>query len=251
MPDLRVTEHHLTVARTARYYTAGAKTPALREVWLVCHGYGQLAQYFLRRFALLDDGTRLLVAPEALSRFYLGETLKSHADARVGATWMTREDRLNEIRDYVDYLDAVASRVLEGLSPDVHVVGLGFSQGVATVSRWAAMGRTDVAALVLWAERVPPDLDLAAAAQRWRGRPVLLVAGQADPTASPGAAAEERRRLEEAGIAASVITFDGGHELDTGTLLEVAAFIRRSGGPPDPRPTSEIPCPPSEPRTSG
>lgn len=229
MPDLPVTEHHLTVARTARYYTAGAQPPALREVWLVCHGYGQLAQYFLRRFAPLDDGSRLFVAPEALSRFYLGEAVRSHSEARVGASWMTREDRLNEIRDYVSYLDAVCSRVLEELSPDVRVVGLGFSQGVATVSRWAAMGRTKVDALVLWGERVPPDLDLVAAAPRWRGLRLLLVAGRADPAVSEAAAVAERERLMAAGLAAEVIAFDGGHELKTDVLAGVAARIRSAG----------------------
>ena len=44
--------------------------------------------------APLDDGSRLIVAPEALSRFYLGEVSQRPAsERRVGASWMTREDR--------------------------------------------------------------------------------------------------------------------------------------------------------------
>jgi predicted esterase len=228
--DLPITEHHLTVARAARYYTAGSPSPALSEVWLVCHGYGQLAQYFLRHFAPLDDGSRLLVAPEGLSRFYLGEAARSHTEARVGASWMTREDRLNEIRDYVSYLDAVCGRVLEGFRSDVRLVGLGFSQGVATVSRWAAMGRTEVDALVLWGERVPPDLDLETVAGRWRGMPLVLVAGTEDPAAPPAVAEQERQRLAQWGIAAEVVAFQGGHQVEEDTLVEVARRLRRSGG---------------------
>ena len=52
-----VSEHHLSVARTARYYTLGE--PGATEVWFVCHGYGQLAGRFLRRFEPIADGFRV------------------------------------------------------------------------------------------------------------------------------------------------------------------------------------------------
>ncbi len=96
--------HHLPVGRTARYYTLGPIGAATRQVWFACHGYGQLAERFLQRFEPLDDGAHLIVAPEGLSRFYLSDNPR---ERRVGATWMTREDRLNEIADYVRYLDTL------------------------------------------------------------------------------------------------------------------------------------------------
>ena len=100
--------HHLSVPRTARYHVLGAMSQGLREIWIVCHGYGQLAARFLSWFAPLDDGTRLIVAPEALSRFYLDDRPGAiHTESRVGATWMTREDREHEITDYVRYLDVL------------------------------------------------------------------------------------------------------------------------------------------------
>src|SRR5207245_4750618 len=64
-------EHHLAVAKTARYYSLGEPGPATRQLWYVCHGYGQLAGRFLRHFEPLDDGSRVIIAPEGLSRFYL------------------------------------------------------------------------------------------------------------------------------------------------------------------------------------
>src|SRR5881396_3950063 len=100
----RMHEHHLSVSRTARYFTLGERSAAVEEVWFACHGYGQLGARFLEKLRVLDDGTRYLVAPEGLSRFYLSE---SPTERRVGASWMTREDRLAEIEDYVRYLDAV------------------------------------------------------------------------------------------------------------------------------------------------
>src|SRR5690606_29110285 len=108
-------EQHTTVPRTARYYTLGRAGPELGQVWFVCHGYGQLAARFIRRFRGLDNGRRLIVAPEALSRFYVGDHGGPHGpESRVGATWMTREDRLREIDDYVRYLDLLHDHVMAG-----------------------------------------------------------------------------------------------------------------------------------------
>lgn len=233
MADLEIVEHHVPVGRTARYYTLGPAGASTREIWVACHGYGQLARFFLRRLAPLDDGSRLIVAPEALSRFYLGDPGGSHAKARVGATWMTREDRLNEIQDYVAYLDAVYRQAVTGVPQGgIRVFALGFSQGVATACRWAALGKTVVDELILWAERVPPDLDLTGTAGRLRRMRITLVAGETDPAIPPGAPAEERSRLERHGIPGEIVTFPGGHELDADTLFSIAHRARTLAGPP-------------------
>jgi hypothetical protein len=66
----------------------------VHDVWIVCHGYGQLAADFLAAFQVIAAADRLLVAPEALNRFYPGVTTGPHGpDSPVAATWMTREDR--------------------------------------------------------------------------------------------------------------------------------------------------------------
>src|SRR5262245_60478000 len=96
-------EHELTVRRTARYYTMGGEGGALRDVWMVCHGYGQVAARFARHFNGIATPERLLILPEALSRFYIDVAAREV----VGASWMTREHRQAEIADYVAYLDAV------------------------------------------------------------------------------------------------------------------------------------------------
>jgi len=133
-------EHHLTVSRTARYFTLGESPRGVEEVWFACHGYAQLAGRFLEKLRVLEDRQRYVVAPEGLSRFYLTE---SPAERRVGASWMTREDRLHEIDDYVRYLDALYREVLGRVEgPAARVTALGFSQGTATVSRWAALGQS-------------------------------------------------------------------------------------------------------------
>ena len=53
----------ITVKRTARLALLGPEGSAVREVWYVLHGYGQLAAPFLENFRAIDDGTRLIVSP--------------------------------------------------------------------------------------------------------------------------------------------------------------------------------------------
>jgi len=213
-------EHRVTVARSARYFTLGGTEP--REVWFACHGYGQLAARFLEKLRVLDDGGRCLVAPEGLSRFYLTE---SPAERRVGATWMTREDRLAEIADYVRYLDAVYDAVVGRLDRAcVTVHALGFSQGAATVSRWTAMGKSPIDRVVLWGGEFPPDLDLTRAdfAQRLRAARLTLVYGRSDEYITPKVLAQVTERLGAHDIPYREIPFAGGHELNEGVLKQLA-----------------------------
>lgn len=204
-------EHRIRAARSARYFTLGRLD---REVWFVLHGYGQLAARFLRHFEPIDDGTRLIVAPEGLSRFYLTE---DPTERRVGATWMTREDRLAEIDDYVQYLDAVYLDALEQLDRSrVTVVVLGFSQGAATACRWATLGASRIDRLIVWGGEVPPDLDMTRAL-----RPALVYGSNDEYfTAKVIAATEER--LRALGIPYDLVPFEGGHEIDPGILHRLA-----------------------------
>lgn len=216
-------ERHITVGKTARYYTLGRTGPSARAVWFVCHGYGQLAGRFLEKLRVLDDGMRYLVAPEALSRFYLEDVAVPAKRRKVGATWMTREDRLREIEDYVRYLDALYAEVFRSIArPRVRVTALGFSQGAATVSRWATLGTSQVDHVVLWGGELPPDLDLGAARGRLHGVPFTLVYGERDDYITRKLVDGMAARLREHDISHSVRPFDGGHELDDATLKELA-----------------------------
>ena len=203
----------LRVPRTARYEVRG-DAEAAREAWFVLHGYGQLAADMLAACAGLAAPHRLLVAPEALSRFYL-----RGGRGAVGASWMTREERADEIADQLALLDAIAARELRPAhSPCV----LGFSQGVAAACRWVARGAPLARRLVLWAGDVPPDLDLALLRARLPHLRVDLVRGERDEAVGAAVFAEGLRRLQRAGIDALPHVFAGGHELDAQTLARLA-----------------------------
>lgn len=212
------TEHRLTVSKTARYYQLGEISDQTREVWLCCHGYGQLAGRFVQRFAAIAAPERLIVAPEALHRFYLDPIDRNAADRRVGATWMTREARETDIQDYIEFLDQVCALVCSGPARNAQLVGFGFSQGTATVCRWAAATSCAVSRLILWGSGLPPDLDWDRASPRYRELSIALVTGDRDEFAQPGRISEQETLLKQHGVRFTTTQFSGGHQLDDATL---------------------------------
>ncbi|MBJ6118726.1 dienelactone hydrolase family protein [Pontibacter sp. BT310] len=215
-----MTEQQLLTQRTARYYSLGTPSDEVTDLWIVCHGYGQLARYFLRHFAPLDNGRTVIVAPEALSRFYL-----DGFSGRVGATWMTKEDRLSEIEDQVAYLSLLLQTQLNQLPENVRVTIVGFSQGGATVSRWLASGAAPVHRLVLWAASFPEDIDFTAGKAAFTNLPVAIVYGTQDKFITPESLRKKQQLMSEMGITPHIYTFEGGHTLDAGTLVKVDAQL--------------------------
>jgi predicted esterase len=162
------------------------------------------------------------VAPEGLSRFYL-EGGSHGPDSKVGATWMTREDRLAEIEDYVAYLDALHDAVFARVDRTAATLTvLGFSQGTATVSRWVAGGTTRPDRLVLWGGLLPPDLDLAAAREALARLELVLVAGRRDRFVGEEKLSAQVAALEHVGITARTVRHPGGHRLNADVLRNLA-----------------------------
>ena len=222
--ELPVTEHHLTVKRTARYCTLGDVGAPVKEVWIVCHGFAQLAREFLEEFRHIAGPSRLIVAPEALNRFYLNrEGGRAGASARVGATWMTREDRLAEIDDYVRYLDDLYREITERRRRDARVTVLGFSQGTATVARWLVHGAARIDRLVLWAGLLPPEIDPSGhPRERLRSAELVLVRGTRDEMLDGQQFQAQRDTLEGVGARLTLLEFDGAHRMDRDTLARIA-----------------------------
>ena len=213
-------EQFLTVTRTARYQQLGELSAATKRVWFVCHGYGQLAAYFARHFAFLPeaDPATVVIVPEGLSRFYLNGN-----GGRVGASWMTRDDRLHEIADHVGYLNQLAGTVLAACSPKVQVTVLGFSQGTATVARWLAQAPFRPAHLVLWAGGFPDDLPPETSHKLLQSLPLTLVVGTQDEYVNASQVEQQLAQLRALGSTPRLVRFEGKHELNAGVLRELAA----------------------------
>lgn len=223
-----MTVRSIATVKTARYVVLGPEDGPADEVWVACHGYGQLATYFARHFQSVVGASskRLIVVPEALSRFYLDGPGAGDRYSRIGATWMTKEERETDIADVTRYLDdvLVAACARADVDPiSVPLGALGFSQGTATASRWLALSpllarRSRPADhLVIWGSGLAHDIELAT----FKGIPLTLVAGDRDEIATPGRIVREEARLREAGLPHQLVRYDGGHRLHAETLSTV------------------------------
>ena len=212
-------EHHLKVSRTARYFSLGNPGTA-RHVWIACHGYSQLARQFLGYLATLASAERLIVAPEALSRFYLAE-----GRGAVGASWMTKEDREHEIADYVGYLDTLHAELAGQVPADTRFHLLGFSQGVATAARWLEQGARELDGVCFWAGTIPTEVDPNWALSRLSRRRVALSVGQKDEFVTPDWLEREQARFSVEGAECRRFPFHGGHRMDRVVLAQVAGFL--------------------------
>jgi len=222
-----LTPIHLPVVKTARYYQIGTPNPAIRDVWVVLHGFSQLAAEFALPFQHLAADSRLIVVPEGLSRFYL-DTRPGHSGAsKVGALWLTREDRETEIVDIVNYLDRLYERILEelakhGVARDrIRVHALGFSQGGPAASRWAARGSAVIDHLVPWAHAIPQDVNLRALAERRPRLTIDMIYGTRDRFIGEDAVEEQRAVLESGGVPYEMRPFNGGHALSLTMLRQL------------------------------
>ena len=210
-------EHHLEVKRTARYFTIGELHEHTKHIWFVLHGYGQLAQFFIKKFDVLLNDHTFVVAPEGLSRFYL-----EGVSGRVGASWMTREERAFEIHDYIFYLTELYDviRANQQLT-DVKINLLGFSQGNATTLRWLNAGHIRCDRLVIWAGFFANGVSDVIDPVHLTNIPTVLVYGTQDEYLAQIDLEKYENDIRTAIPHLEVITFDGKHTVDRETLKQI------------------------------
>lgn len=224
-------EHHLTVQRTARYYTVGestapahqpgALTDQTKNIWFCLHGFGQLAKYFGKKFTDVANDQTLIVVPEGLSRLYLDGNYQ-----RIGASWLTREDREHEISDFLAYLNSLYDLILNGRdATQFHITLLGFSQGAATACRWLSAKHIRADRLILWAGYFPNGLSDLIDPATLTGTETHYVYGRQDQYIEQMDDAEGYiNRLQSDIPSLKITAFDGGHRVEP----EVLKTIRSS-----------------------
>lgn len=156
---LPMEQHFIPVTKKARYTTLG--NSSANKILIVLHGYGQLTEFFIKKFENLVDKNYLIVAPEGLHRFYL-----KGSSGRVGASWMSKELREQDIEENNDYLCQLMKTLTQD-HPSKEISILGFSQGGATAARWIKCKQMEpyintgyIKHFVLWASVFPPDLNI-------------------------------------------------------------------------------------------
>ena len=202
--------------RQFRYFQIGYKDAPIQ--WVVLHGYRQLANRFIRKFDALNNETHTVFAPEAPSRFYIeGYT------GRVGASWMTSEDRKEDIENYVQQLDTFYDNTIAKAKSNKRIL-LGFSQGAATAVRWCCKGKAEFDELVIWAGTIPKDMKMNQIDMKLK-QPVRVFIGNDDPFNKKDHITSALQVLEDSGVPYELKFFDGGHDIHTNSLSEFAQSL--------------------------
>tara|TARA_B100000683_G_scaffold255272_1_gene274714 strand:- start:2386 stop:3021 length:636 start_codon:yes stop_codon:yes gene_type:complete len=206
---------NIIVPKTARYFLMGEIDKNCRDLWVVLHGYAQNTEQFISCFKALNKKGDTIVAPEGLSRFY-----KEGFYGEVVASWMTKEDRLNEIQDYINYLDMLCEEI-KAKAPKAKIHLLGFSQGVATAMRWYTLGNSTIDKLVLWGGETPPETNWLLVKNKVKNNSLHVVCGEQDPFIKNSDVQSLLAFLKEKNIQYKHYSFDGGHQLNSLILKEL------------------------------
>ncbi len=187
-----------------------------KQVWIVFHGYGQLAEFFLRKFLSYDSPDRLIIAPEGTNYSYL-----NGFQGRVGANWMTRHERDVAIENNHRFLDQLMESILSEFEevPVIHV--LGFSQGAATATRWVSRWSGKVKSLILWAGGFAQDLVLEEVKDVFSETKLIMVLGENDELITSESILKQEELIHNLGKTFRKITFSGGHELNAEILEKI------------------------------
>jgi predicted esterase len=215
-------QHDLSFSFKGRYFKLGEINAQTSQVWFVLHGYGQLAEFFIRKFKSLESKHCCVIAPEGLSRFYHSEIQETgiRANNKIGASWMTRENRLVDIENYIAYLNGIYRKEIPAtLSAKITI--LGFSQGAATASRWVINNEVTFNRLILWAGAFPPGIDFTKGKEVLKSKEIFEVYGTKDSFINEDRMKELQRLNEQLEIKPIMIRFDGKHEIDEPTLLSL------------------------------
>lgn len=201
--------HKLSVEKTARVFTHG--NPDAPEVWILLHGYGMLASQMITAFEDIVSDHLFFIAPEGLSRFYW-----KGFDGPVVASWMTKEDRQDEIDDYIKYLNQLID-TYQLNTKKINV--LGFSQGVATMSRWLSNNNLKLNKCVFWAGEPPADIDYVNVFKRIDQ--AYFIYGKNDLFISETQLSKITKLFKPLLNQLEIIPFEGKHELNKELLVNL------------------------------
>ena len=207
----KMRKHSIKIEKTAYYYSIGELNNETNEIWIACHGYGQLAKYFITKFECLEKQNRFILAPEGLNKFYI-----NGYSGRVGANWMTKEQRVDEIDDYCLYLEQLTDLITKQAHQKCKIKIIGFSQGTATVSRWILKTKYKIDTLILWGGRIAFDFNFSLYKEKHSETRNYVVFGTKDEFYSQEDIRSYRKELSD--FKTEWISYSGGHAIDTKTL---------------------------------
>lgn len=209
----------ITYQAAAPYEMLGQLTPKTTDIWLVFHGFGQLAARFIRKFQFLDDGNQVVIAPQGPDRFYFDQFRK------IGASWTTRDHRELHLANQQHYLDAVWEQATSGVDlSKIRIHTLGFSQGVSVQTRWISSRQIEAVTMIYWAGGYPEDLSPDQWQYTSQNPAVLCIVGDRDEYLTEERLTQERYKIASNHPQAGFRMFSGTHLMPEKEIRKVVEW---------------------------
>lgn len=211
---MKTAEKKVSYQISNSYSTLNDFTDKTKYVWVVLHGIGYLSRYFLKYFKDLDPAENYIIAPQAQSKYYLNNEYR-----HVGASWLTKENTEAETENVLNYLDEVYKA--ESLQDAPNFIIFGYSQGVSIATRWIARNKTECNHLILHSGGLPKELQ-PEDFEFLDHTKVTMIYGTKDEFLNKERLKTEGARAKELfGERLEIITYDGGHEVNTGIINDL------------------------------
>ena len=200
----------IAVQQKTIYYREGDGSKLL----FVLHGYGQLAKFFIRQFKHLTHEGYTVIAPEGLHHFYLEGT-----SGRVGASWMTSENREQDIHNYLAYLKEVFQHIQSeknGKKFQFWVLVKVYS----TAFRWIAEGYLRPKQFLICSGLIPPDVDLVLNKMVFNPIKMTYFSGIHDPYRTEASVKQFYEDVTKNKFEMGLVNFEGVHEVSIAGITE-------------------------------
>lgn len=193
---------------SAPYYKLGSITEHTRKIWIVFHGYGQLAEDFSTSFNNLLSNDNFLIFPQGLSKFYL-----KGIGNKIGANWMTAHDRDLDITNYLTYLNEIFEAEIRPFIKNSALYILGFSQGGHTASRWIHHSKIPYSKLILWGTTLAHEIDKRMVQTSFSTGENLFVLGDEDKFIGQDNLRKIETRYSRIGFDYELVKYHGDHDI--------------------------------------
>lgn len=204
----------ILVSTERTFFTLGNEKS--RKLLYVFHGYGQLAKFFIQKFKDLKDEF-YIVAPEGLAHYYL-----EGVSGRVGASWMSSEDREKDIANNQHFLDQMHQNLIKFMNfSEINIVS--FSQGVPTALRWITSMDYGVNKFLLCSGSIPEDLNLDQLSILQKIQ-LHYLSGFNDPYRNPEVIKDFYELVARCQLQMPVHEFEGVHELHLPTISSILKY---------------------------
>lgn len=220
---MEIKNHSLVLQKTARYSVFGELTAQVECFWFVLHGSRMLCEQMLYKFKDFDPKKHLVVAPEALHRFYAKDF-----GGPVVASWMTKHHRLDDINDNGEYLSNLYGQYVNQLPKGCKKVILGFSQGGTILYRWLHKHKEAVDFIIPYAAWIPEDIDLKQSQTQLNTINTYFTYGEEDQFLTTERIKKIKQLTDEQGLKITYLPYSGDHRMDRNQLHHIYNhFIRK------------------------